>query len=35
MPKIMGLTLLFTFVMAVNLALFMNSTEIGATEGTV
>lgn len=35
MPKIMGLTLLFTFIMAVNLALFMNSPEIGASEGAM
>jgi hypothetical protein len=35
MPKIMGLTLLFSFVMSLNLALFMNSPEIGATEGAM
>lgn len=35
MGKIMGLTLLFSFVMALNLALFLNSPEIGATEGAM
>jgi hypothetical protein len=35
MPKIMGLTLLFSFIMALNLALFMNSPEIGVTEGAM
>jgi hypothetical protein len=35
MVKVMGLTLLFTFIMAVNLALFLNSPEIGASEGAM
>jgi uncharacterized membrane protein (DUF485 family) len=35
MPKIMGLTLLFSFIMALNLALFMNSPEIGASQGAM
>jgi len=35
MAKIMGLTALFSFVMAVNLALFMNSPEIGASQGAM
>ncbi|MFN8133775.1 MAG: DUF1761 domain-containing protein [Bacteroidales bacterium] len=35
MPKIMGLTLLFTFVMVLNLALFLNDPKIGATEGAM
>ena len=35
MPKIMALTLLFSFIMALNLALFMNSPEIGASEGAM
>lgn len=35
MLKVMGLTLLFSFIMAVNLALFMNSPEIGAKEGAM
>ncbi len=35
MPKIMGLTLLFSFIMALNLALFMNSPEIGAGQGAM
>jgi hypothetical protein len=35
MPKIMAFTLLFSFTMALNLALFMNSPEIGAVEGAM
>ena len=35
MPKIMGLTLLFTFVMVLSLALFLNDPKIGATEGAM
>jgi len=35
MAKIMGLTLIFSFIMAINLALFLNSPEIGATEGAM
>jgi hypothetical protein len=35
MPKIMGLTLLFTFFMAVNLALFLNDPKIGTSEGAM
>lgn len=35
MPKTMGLTLLFTFIMVVNLALFLNDPKIGATEGAM
>ena len=35
MPKIMGLTALFSFIMALNLALFMNSPEIGAAQGVM
>lgn len=35
MPKMMGLTLLFSFIMALNLALFMNSPEIGIAEGAM
>jgi UDP-N-acetylmuramyl pentapeptide phosphotransferase/UDP-N-acetylglucosamine-1-phosphate transferase len=35
MPKMMGLTMLFSFVMALNLALFMNSPEIGASQGAM
>jgi len=35
MPKMMGLTLLFSFVMALNLALFMNSPDIGIAEGAM
>jgi len=35
MPKIMGFTLLFSFIMALNLALFMNSPEIGVSEGAM
>jgi len=35
MAKIMGLTALFSFIMALNLALFMNSPEIGAKEGAM
>ncbi len=35
MPKIMGLTALFSFIMALNLALFMNSPEIGASQGAM
>ncbi len=35
MPKIMGLTLLFSFVMSLNLALFLNSPEIGAAQGAM
>ena len=35
MPKIMGLTLLFTFIMVFNLAMFLNDPKIGATEGAM
>lgn len=35
MPKAMGLTVLFAFIMAINLALFMNSPEIGASQGAM
>jgi hypothetical protein len=35
MPKIMGLTFLFSFIMALNLALFMNSPEIGVSQGAM
>jgi hypothetical protein len=35
MAKAMGLTVLFSFVMALNLALFMNSPEIGASQGAL
>jgi hypothetical protein len=31
----MGLTLVFSFVMSLNLALFMNSPEIGASQGAM
>ncbi len=35
MVKTMGLTLVFSFIMALNLALFMNSPEIGASQGAM
>jgi hypothetical protein len=35
MPKIIGLTVLFSLIMAVNLALFMNSPSIGASQGAM
>jgi hypothetical protein len=35
MPKIMALTLLFSFIMSLNLALFMNSPEIGVSQGAM
>ena len=35
LPKVMGLTLLFTFIMAVNLAMFLNDPNIGASEGAM
>ena len=35
MVKTMGLTLVFSFVMSLNLALFMNSPEIGASQGAM
>jgi hypothetical protein len=35
MPKLMGLTLLFSFIMALNLALFMNSPSIGTSQGAM
>jgi hypothetical protein len=35
MAKVMGLTVLFSFIMALNLALFMNSPEIGLSEGAM
>jgi hypothetical protein len=35
MAKIMGLTALFSFIMALNLALFMNSPEIRVSQGAM
>ena len=35
MVKVMGLTVVFSFIMVLNLALFMNTPEIGASQGAM